>query len=96
MNKESFTIIAGDIHKLIKADNINDYCAKNGYPWWFEERKGFYWVPVPDAKYDPKGKWVWIPDHIMSRLPRPRSTYFDGHVPPYEYMKKGSFHREYQ
>lgn len=55
--KEKFSIIGGDIHKLISLKKDEDWST---HPWRIHEYADMYWVPISDSKRDvTKGFWLW-------------------------------------
>lgn len=58
MKENKYAIIRGDIHKLIRINEKDDWSQ---HPWRFHEEKDLYWVPVQDCKAKIlEGKWHWL------------------------------------
>lgn len=45
-NLPRYTIIEGDIHKLVKINKDEDWSK---YAWRIHFRDNYYWVPLPDS-----------------------------------------------
>lgn len=58
MKENKYSIIGGDVHKLIRIKEKDDW---SHHPWRVHEEKDWYWVPVKDCKAKIKeGNWFWL------------------------------------
>lgn len=71
---EKFCIISGDIHRLIKIKEEEDWAF---HAWRIHEKDDLYWVPVKDYKANlTEGHWYYRPffdDQCQACLRRWRS-----------------------
>lgn len=55
---EKYTIIGGDIHKLVKIKKDKDWSE---HAWLIHFRDSYYWAPIPDCNDDStKKRWQLI------------------------------------